>query len=467
MEDINKRIHTRITKHNFNKACLIGGLIAGFIGASVIFIISPASDMGYSEIDERHFREKIRIILCLLQVLLGALLGWVCSSFAWSENVKHENMARRWLNMFFIFIIAFFSIVFFRQLMVRDALVRPGHYDKKTYSLRFSNEECIADNYIGLYQPVLDSANHIKHYIRKGGGYFGEPDFESLATGLMGGIAFVIMVLKLSQLLNANSGPQRNSLAGREILLITLQSAFFGLIAWMFVYVTFLILTGTTCFIKRYDVIYARWIFVFDFPHPERYLLNFMLCGIYLFCFLFLIRSYSVPPLRLFRQKQPGLKTIKIFLASSTELSEDRKALREFISVENDRLHQSGIYLEIVQWEFFFNAIPNGQLQFEYEKVLKNCDIFLSLFYTKAGKFTMQEFDSALEQFQKTGKPYMYTYFKEMNFDSVQISKDDIRSKAIFEERLSALGHFKTTYKDTNDLLNQFKRQLEKLIEVC
>ena len=49
-------------------------------------------------------------------------------------------------------------------------------------------------------------------------------------------------------------------------------------------------------------------------------------------------------------------QTIKIFLASSIELKEDRDEFRKFISGQNDRLQKQGIYLEIIQWENFLDA---------------------------------------------------------------------------------------------------------------
>jgi hypothetical protein len=57
-----------------------------------------------------------------------------------------------------------------------------------------------------------------------------------------------------------------------------------------------------------------------------------------------------------------SLKTIKIFLASSSELKADRDEFRIFISRENDRLHKQGIYLEILQWEYFLDAISDTRL---------------------------------------------------------------------------------------------------------
>jgi internalin A len=159
-----------------------------------------------------------------------------------------------------------------------------------------------------------------------------------------------------------------------------------------------------------------------------------------------------------------GIKTIKIFLASSSELIEDRRSLREFISVENDRYHEKGIYLKIIQWEYFVDSISKERLQEEYNKALKESDIFLSLFFTKVGRYTSEEFENAFGQFKNTGKPYIYTYFKDAPVSYNQIAESDISSKFEFEKRLENLGHFKTIYKNMDDLKNQFRRQLEDLI---
>jgi GTPase SAR1 family protein len=163
-------------------------------------------------------------------------------------------------------------------------------------------------------------------------------------------------------------------------------------------------------------------------------------------------------------EKKIETKTIKIFLASSSELEKDRKEFREFISVENDRLNDGGIYLKIVQWEYFIDAMAKDRLQAEYNKAIKECDIFLSLFFTKVGKYTTEEFEAAFGKFIESGKPLVYTYFKNAPVDIENLTQDDFKSRKDFEEKLKTLGHFKNTYTDINDLQNKFKRQLEFIL---
>jgi hypothetical protein len=69
------------------------------------------------------------------------------------------------------------------------------------------------------------------------------------------------------------------------------------------------------------------------------------------------------------------LKTIKIFIASSSELKSDREDFRTLISLENDRLSEQGIYLKMLQWENFLDAISDTRLQDEYNRALRECDI--------------------------------------------------------------------------------------------
>ncbi|MEL6816403.1 MAG: COR domain-containing protein, partial [Cyanobacteria bacterium J06598_3] len=52
-------------------------------------------------------------------------------------------------------------------------------------------------------------------------------------------------------------------------------------------------------------------------------------------------------------------KTIRIFLASSAELREDRDAFDLYFRQQNDRLLKQGLYLKIVRWENFLDAMAN------------------------------------------------------------------------------------------------------------
>jgi Leucine-rich repeat (LRR) protein len=160
-----------------------------------------------------------------------------------------------------------------------------------------------------------------------------------------------------------------------------------------------------------------------------------------------------------------AFRTIKIFLASSSELEEDRDAFDLHFRKENDRLLKKGIYLEILRWETFLDAISETRLQDEYNEAVRDSDIFVSLFKTKTGKYTAEEFDVAHTAFRDSGKPRIYTYFMQANIPIDKRLQKDLNSRWDFEEKLKNLGHYPTYYTSIEDLKLQFQQQLDKLIE--
>jgi hypothetical protein len=161
----------------------------------------------------------------------------------------------------------------------------------------------------------------------------------------------------------------------------------------------------------------------------------------------------------------PGVRTVKLFLASSSELESDRRDFEVFINHENKRLIKKNIFIELVIWEDFIDQMSKTRIQAEYNKAIIGCDIFVLLFFRKVGKYTLEEFETAFGQFIATGKPAVYTFFKDAPVNTGDIRRDDVNSLLDFQDKLKALGHFQTTYPNTDSLLLQFKRQLEYILE--
>jgi len=160
-----------------------------------------------------------------------------------------------------------------------------------------------------------------------------------------------------------------------------------------------------------------------------------------------------------------NIKThLKLFLSSSSELSEERTQFELFINRNNEKLVKKGIYIELVIWENFDDSISSTRLQDEYNEAIRKCDIFVLLFYSKVGFFTKEEFIIALNEFKETGRPIIYTYFKETNINTKDISVEII-SMLKFKEFLKEIGHFYTSYENIEGLLFHFSKQLEKILE--
>ena len=156
------------------------------------------------------------------------------------------------------------------------------------------------------------------------------------------------------------------------------------------------------------------------------------------------------------------MSTIKIFIASSSELIEDRDQFRGFIADENNVRQRNGMFLELVRWENFLDSISDTRLQNEYNDAIKESDIVLFLFFTKVGKYTHEEFDTAYQVFKNTGKPKIWTYFKDANITSGSLNAEDFITVSEFKKKLSSLGHYHTRYTNIDNLINQFRSQLDK-----
>jgi hypothetical protein len=157
-------------------------------------------------------------------------------------------------------------------------------------------------------------------------------------------------------------------------------------------------------------------------------------------------------------------KTIKIFIASSSELQDDRNEFRNFIADESSRLNKLGINLDLIRWETAENAISTTRLQDEYNQAIQACDMVVFLIFSKVGKFTLEEFDTALAAFRDNPEMKIWTYFKNAPLYPESLVEADIRSLFAFKQKIRELGHFRTKYDNIYDLKFQFKNELEKVL---
>ncbi len=159
------------------------------------------------------------------------------------------------------------------------------------------------------------------------------------------------------------------------------------------------------------------------------------------------------------------MKKIKIFLASSAELKEERDRFETEIYRKCKAWFDKGIFLHLVTWEDLSTKMSHSRSQDEYNKEIKQADIFILLAYTKVGIFTAEEFEKAFGQFKTTQKPFIYTYFKDAPLNTGSINLDDLTSLENFKNKLRDLGHFYTFYTDFKDLWTQFNKELERLAD--
>jgi len=156
------------------------------------------------------------------------------------------------------------------------------------------------------------------------------------------------------------------------------------------------------------------------------------------------------------------MPVIKIFLASSEELKEDRRAFEIMLARLNPQWRSRELTFDLVVWENFIDAMSPEGLQKEYSKAVQECDVFVMLFFTKVGKYTLKEFETAFADLATGTGPKIYTYFKNDSILTGDLD-DGVKSLLEFKTRLQVLKHYPTLYRNTEDLLFQFSQQLELL----
>ena len=153
------------------------------------------------------------------------------------------------------------------------------------------------------------------------------------------------------------------------------------------------------------------------------------------------------------------MKKVRIFLASSAELDQDKLQVELFISRKNKDWHDKRIFLELTTWKDFISSITEERTQNEYNRYIQSSDISILLFHTKLGRYTKEEFDNAHHAFLNSQgnvkKPRIYTYFKTDIGESPEITN--------FRKYIDNLDHFYDTYENMDKLFVKINRQLDKL----
>ena len=142
------------------------------------------------------------------------------------------------------------------------------------------------------------------------------------------------------------------------------------------------------------------------------------------------------------------MKYIKLFIASSIiEFAQERASLSDFIRSLNDIYVPRGIYFQLIICEDLSNAVAKDRKQAEYNQTIRESQYFYILFGRGSDRaddaiYTIEEFDTALDQFRKAGAPKIYTYFR-------QLPEGESASKNVrdFMNRLDQeIGHYYSTF---------------------
>ena len=84
---------------------------------------------------------------------------------------------------------------------------------------------------------------------------------------------------------------------------------------------------------------------------------------------------------------------------------------------------------DVVLWENFIDAMSKDGLQKEYNRAVSESDLFVMLFFTKVGRYTLEEFETAFAG-MAAGGPRIFTYFRN---DSILTGSIDDSIKSLLD----------------------------------
>lgn len=99
------------------------------------------------------------------------------------------------------------------------------------------------------------------------------------------------------------------------------------------------------------------------------------------------------------------MRRIKVFLASSIELQEERDAVELCLRRMNDEFLDRNVVFVIVRWEQESMTLHDPRAQDRYNEELEKCDALVALFGTRVGSYTKEELQLAIDRFQNGQLP--------------------------------------------------------------
>ncbi len=142
------------------------------------------------------------------------------------------------------------------------------------------------------------------------------------------------------------------------------------------------------------------------------------------------------------------MKTIKVFIASSDELKDERVKFGNLIRRLDDIYIKRGIHIQLLAWEDMDPCYNNCRKQNEYNAWIRESQIFVALFYTLAGQYTLEEIEVAREENSQRKEPKLIIYCR-----SLQPGEVETHELLEFKQTLGKkLGHFWGNYATTDKL---------------
>lgn len=155
------------------------------------------------------------------------------------------------------------------------------------------------------------------------------------------------------------------------------------------------------------------------------------------------------------------MKNITVFLASSDELKNDRNSFHSLVASLDEIFEPRGYRIRCRRWEDFSAFCTGSRTQDDYNRIVRASDICICMFHRKAGEYTIEEFNQALDEYVKNqSHPKTFVYIRAL----IEGEMEDEALKRFKEDLFDRVGHYWCNYATDDAMKLHFVMQLEWII---
>ena len=155
------------------------------------------------------------------------------------------------------------------------------------------------------------------------------------------------------------------------------------------------------------------------------------------------------------------MKNITVFLASSDELKNDRNSFHSLVASLDEIFEPRGYRIRCRRWEDFSAFCTGTRTQDDYNRIVRASDICICMFHRKAGEYTIEEFNQALDEYVKNqSHPKTFVYIRAL----IEGKMEDEALKRFKEDLFDRVGHYWCNYATDDAMKLHFVMQLERII---
>jgi hypothetical protein len=157
------------------------------------------------------------------------------------------------------------------------------------------------------------------------------------------------------------------------------------------------------------------------------------------------------------------IQKTKIFIASSQDLSPERKEIALWASRKNKKLIEQNQYIDLILWEDLLQSFQGQRVQDFFNQEMLQCDIVIALFYTQLGEFTREEFEITCRNLGQKNKPnHLFVFFKTTPPE--KITKDYMKVLEL-REKIENSQQIYMLFDTVDSLILQLDRQIDLVMD--